>query len=72
MLWVAAAGPLSNFAMALFWALVACSPMVLLTGLVAGLIGQGLPLNLLSAMTAAIFLTFWVINLKEAGQGDAA
>lgn len=57
--------------LALFWALVASSPMVLLTGLVAGLIGQGLQLNLLSALAAVGFLVFWVINLKEAGLGDA-
>lgn len=58
--------------MALFWALVSSAPVVLLTGLVAGLIGAGLQLNVLTALTVVAILVFWVINLTEAGQGDAA
>ena len=51
---------------ALFWALVAVSPLVLLVGLVAGMIGQGIQLNLIGGVTFAIFLTFWTINLRAA------
>lgn len=58
--------------LALFWALVTTSPMVLLTGLVAGLIGPGLQLNLFSGASALAFGVFWILNLKEAGRADAA
>lgn len=58
--------------MALFWALVVSSPLVLLSGLVAGLIGPGPQQTALNLVSGLCFLTFWAINLKEAGQGDAA
>ncbi|MGQ0610437.1 MAG: YIP1 family protein [Paracoccaceae bacterium] len=58
--------------MALFWALVVSSPLVLLSGLVAGLIGPGLQQTALNLVSGLAFLVFWAITLKEAGQGDAA
>lgn len=58
--------------LALFWALVVSSPLVLLTGLVAGFIGSGLLLNLISGAAALSFFTFWILNLREAGHHDAA
>ena len=52
---------LSPFAsrMALFWALVAASPLWLLNGLVAGMIGPGAALGIVGALAAAAFLWFW-------------
>lgn len=58
--------------MALFWSLVVSSPLVLLSGLVAGLIGPGPQQTALNIVSGLCFLVFWAINLKEAGQGDAA
>lgn len=52
---------------ALFWALVVVSPLVLLVGLVAGMIGQGTQLTLIGLLTFAIFLAFWAVNLRAAG-----
>lgn len=49
--------------MALFWALVACTPFVLLTGIVAGLIGPGAQLTLTGAVTFAAFLFQWITGL---------
>lgn len=49
--------------MALFWALVASTPFVLLTGLVAGMIGQGPQLSLTGGVTFAAFLFQWITGL---------
>lgn len=58
--------------LALFWALVTITPLVLLAGLVAGMIGAGPQLALVGGVTFALFLIFWGLNLREAGRGDAA
>lgn len=58
--------------LALFWALVTVTPLVLLLGLVAGMIGTGTQLTLLALITLTLFLMFWVLNLREAGRGDGA
>ncbi len=55
---------------ALFWALVSVTPLVLGAGLVAGLIGRGPQLIAIGALTFAGFLAFWVLNLVEAGRSD--
>lgn len=52
--------------LALFWALLAAVPAILLQGLVAGLIGPGMQLNLVSAVTGAGFLWLWLSMLHEA------
>lgn len=52
--------------LALFWALVTVSPLMLLQGLVAGMIGPGPALTLTSVLAGLIFVTFWIINLSEA------
>ena len=52
--------------MALFWALVASTPFVLLTGIVAGLIGPGPQLSLTGGVTFAAFLFQWIAGLTEA------
>ena len=51
--------------LALFWALVAASPMVLLSGMVAGMIGPGPQLAGVGALTFAAFLFQWFVALRE-------
>jgi len=55
--------------MALFWAFLAASPLLLLHGLVAGFIGPGAGLMAVGAIWVAVFLWFWLSNLREAGWG---
>lgn len=45
--------------LALFWALLASSPLMLLNGLVAGFIGPGIELNLVGFLWFAFFMWFW-------------
>lgn len=45
--------------LALFWALLAVSPAMLLSGLVGGLIGPGTPLVLTQALAGIGFLVIW-------------
>jgi nitrogen fixation/metabolism regulation signal transduction histidine kinase len=52
---------------ALFWALLATSPLVLLHGLVAGFIGTGLQLQLVGAVWFLAFIWFWLTNMRVAG-----
>lgn len=52
--------------LALFWALLAASPLWLLYGLVAGLIGPGPALTLTGAVAIAVFVAFWGLSLVEA------
>ena len=58
--------------LALFWALLAASPLWLLNGLVAGLIGPGAALNAVGLVAMAAFLVFWGAGMWEAerGQGE--
>lgn len=58
---------------ALFWSLVAVSPLVLLVGLVAGMIGSGPQLAVCGVLTFAAFVFQWLFaigavkaHLKEA------
>jgi len=55
--------------LALFWAFLAASPFMLLNGLVAGFIGPGGALALVGVLWCAVFLWFWLANLREAGWG---
>ena len=55
---------------ALFWALDTITPLVLLAGLVAGLIGPGPQLTALAIVSFAIFAGFWVLNLRETEKGQ--
>ena len=50
---------------ALFWALATVSPLMLLQGLVAGMIGPGPALNLASVGIGAAFLWLWLTMLHE-------
>jgi hypothetical protein len=58
--------------LALFWALLAASPLWLLNGLVAGFIGPGPALNLVGVIAAGAFVVFWGAGLWEAERGRGA
>ena len=51
---------------ALFWALLASSPLMLLNGLVAGFIGPGFQLQLVSLAWCIVFVWFWISGLITA------
>jgi len=57
--------------LALFWALLAVSPLWLLQGLVAGLLGPGALLSLAGSLLAVAFLAIWLLSLTEAEAGEA-
>lgn len=46
--------------LALFWALLASSPLILLHGLVAGFVGPGVEKQAVGLLWFAIFMWFWV------------
>ncbi|SMX34828.1 YIP1 family protein [Actibacterium lipolyticum] len=52
--------------LALFWALLAASPVWLFHGMVAGFIGQGAALTAVSAVLAVAFFYIWLSGLREA------
>lgn len=58
--------------LALFWALLAASPLWLLNGLVAGFVGAGAALDAVGLLAVAAFLVFWGAGLweSERGQGE--
>lgn len=58
--------------MALFWALVAASPLWLLNGLTAGMVGPGPALAVVGFVAAAAFLWFWAAGLKAAHAVETA
>lgn len=49
--------------LALFWALLAASPLMLLNGLVAGFVGPGIELRAIGFLWFAFFLWFWFAGL---------
>ncbi len=51
--------------LALFWALLASAPLVLLNGLVSGFIGPGSAQTLVGLLWVAVFLWFWLSGLKQ-------
>ena len=57
--------------LALFWAFLAASPLILLHGLVAGFIGPGPGLTLVGAAWFGAFFAFWLLGLREAEWGRA-
>jgi hypothetical protein len=52
--------------LALFWALLASSPLVLLHGLTAGFIGPGIELQIVGLIWLCVFLWFWISGLRVA------
>lgn len=55
--------------LALFWALAAIGPLMLLQGLVWGMIGPGAALSAVSALVGIAFLWLWATLLHEAERG---
>jgi hypothetical protein len=55
---------------ALFWALLAVSPLMLLHGLVGGFLGQGVPLAIVGVAVFGVFLWFWGAGLRAAEFGE--
>ncbi len=51
---------------ALFWALLSSTPLVLLNGLVAGFIGPGPALTGVGLIWFVVFLWFWLSGLRQA------
>lgn len=56
--------------MALFWALLASSPLWLLNGLVLGFVGQGPAAAVTGSLAGLAFLGFWGAGLVEMEQGN--
>lgn len=56
--------------LALFWTLLATSPLFLFYGLVRGLIGTGTQAELVGAFGGLIFLFIWFQSLREAESGS--
>lgn len=52
--------------LALFWALLAASPLWLFHGLVAGFVGPGASLSLVGILALGAFVVFWGVGLAEA------
>jgi hypothetical protein len=52
--------------LALFWALLAASPLILLHGLVAGFVGPGPGLQAVGLIWCGVFGWFWISGLREA------
>lgn len=55
---------------ALFWAFLSASPLILLNGLVAGFIGPGIQLTLVGAVWVAIFAWFWLAGMRRVARGQ--
>lgn len=62
-------GSMYGARLALFWALLASTPLMLLNGLVAGFIGEGLELQIVGFIWLCCFGWFWVSGslVQEAG-----
>jgi hypothetical protein len=54
---------------ALFWALLASGPLMLLWGLMAGFAGPGAGLDAVGVLWLAVFAWFWISGLIEARRG---
>ncbi|MFY2826649.1 YIP1 family protein [Ruegeria sp. MALMAid1280] len=52
--------------LALFWALLSSTPLVLLNGLVAGFIGPGPALTFVGLAWFGVFIWFWLAGLRQA------
>lgn len=52
--------------MALFWAMLAIAPLMLLHGLTRGFLGEGMQANVLGAVVLAAFLWMWLSMLVQA------
>lgn len=59
------------FRIALFWALLAASPLMLLHGLVTGFLGDGPPRMIVGALWLVVFLWFWLSGSRAAAKESA-
>ena len=66
-----ATGSAYNSRFAMFWSFLAASPLILLHGLVAGVVGPGAGLSFVGILWCVVFLWFWLSNMREAGWGHA-
>lgn len=57
--------------LALFWSLLVAAPLWLLNGIVGGLIGSGLILNVVGAVAFLIFVVTWFMSMYEAERNGA-
>jgi hypothetical protein len=57
--------------LALFWAFLASSPLVLLWGLTAGFIGPGIEMTLTGMLWFGIFAWVWIGGLRAAARAEA-
>ncbi|MFY0680071.1 MAG: YIP1 family protein [Thalassovita sp.] len=55
--------------MALFWALLAASPVMLVHGLLAGFVGRGIVLDIVGLLWLGFFAWFWLSGLIESEWG---
>lgn len=60
-------GPVSGYEvrMAIFWGLLAATPLFLLAGLTAGFIGDGPQLRVTGFLALGALLAFWIIGLFD-------
>ncbi len=63
-------GDMYGARLALFWAFLAASPLILLHGLVAGFIGPGPQLQGVGAIWLLVFLWFWMAGLRQVQRAD--
>ena len=54
--------------MALFWALLAACPVMLLWGLTAGFVGPGIQMNIVGALWLIAFIWFWIGGFRAAAR----
>lgn len=52
--------------LALFWALLASTPLIVLSGLTKGFIGEGTENTIVGAIWFAVFLWIWISSMWEA------
>lgn len=65
-------GPSFNARIAVFWGLLAATPLALLNGLVAGFVGPGPALTLVGVLWVVVLLWFWISGLVAVYGGGAA
>ena len=58
--------------LALFWAFLAASPLMLLNGLTAGFVGPGPALTIVGFVWFVAFMVIWLVSLKVAEADVAA
>lgn len=65
-------GPSFNARLALFWSLLASTPLILLNGLVEGYLGSGIQLQIVGLIWFVVFMWFWIGGTVAAYREGAA